>query len=55
MSRNKCVFTSLHRNEFNLLSPMRGARLYMQVILSFFFFNFSFVQGHVGYIRRRFG
>ncbi len=37
MSRNKRVFANLHPNESNLLSLMREARFYMQVILSFFF------------------
>ncbi len=36
LARNVRVFANLHRNESNLLSPMRKARFYMQVILSFF-------------------
>ncbi len=38
MSRNERFFANLRRNESDLLSPMREARFYMQVILSFFKF-----------------
>ncbi len=35
-SRDERVFANLHHNESNLLSRMREARFYTQVILSFF-------------------
>ncbi len=42
-SRNERVFANVHRNESNLLSPIRETRFHMQVI--FFFFQFLIRPG----------